>query len=71
MGVTLWGAAKRKTPVRTEPYPRASPCRPYGTRLSRRDGTIVAWYEVPGTAPSQKSRPVGYGLIHAGERTIR
>jgi hypothetical protein len=24
---------------------------------------IVAWHEVPGTAPPQKSRPVGYGLI--------
>ena len=37
--------------------------------LSRRDRLIVARYEVPGTAPSQKSRPVGYGLIRAGERT--
>jgi hypothetical protein len=34
--------------------------------MSRRDGAIVAWHEVPGTAPSQKSRPVGYGLIRAG-----
>ena len=31
--------------------------------------TIVAWHEVPGKASSQESRPVGYGLIHAGERT--
>ena len=30
---------------------------------------IVAWHEVPGTAPPQKSRPVGYGLIRAGVRT--
>ena len=37
--------------------------------LSRRDRLIVAWHEVPGTAPSQKSRPVGYGMIRAGERT--
>jgi hypothetical protein len=36
--------------------------------LSRRDGAIVAWHEVPGTA-TQKSRPVGYGLIRAGVRT--
>jgi branched-chain amino acid transport system ATP-binding protein len=27
--------------------------------MSRRDGAIVAWHEVPGTAPPQKSRPVG------------
>ena len=59
-------------------------CCPYGTRLqtfsqqhlakaccemSRRDGAIVAWHEVPGTAPPQKSRPVGYGVIRAGVRT--
>ena len=37
--------------------------------MSRRDGAIVAWHEVPGTAPPQKSRPVGYGLIRAGVRT--
>jgi hypothetical protein len=37
--------------------------------LSRRDGVIVAWHEVPGTSPTQKSRPVGYGLIVAGVRT--
>jgi hypothetical protein len=29
--------------------------------MSRRDNAIVAWHEVPGTAPPQKSRPVGYG----------
>jgi hypothetical protein len=28
---------------------------------SRRDGAIVAWHEVPGTALPQKSRPVGHG----------
>jgi hypothetical protein len=36
------------------------------TRLrlaSRRDTPIVAWHEVPGKAPPQKSRPVGYGMI--------
>ena len=27
---------------------------------------IVAWHEVPGTVPLQKSRPVGYGMIRAG-----
>ena len=37
--------------------------------MSRRDGAIVARHEVPGTAPPQKSRPVGYGLICAGVRT--
>ena len=37
--------------------------------MSRRDGAIVAWHEVPGTAPPQKSRPVGYGVIRAGVRT--
>jgi two-component system sensor kinase FixL len=30
--------------------------------ISRRDGAIVAWHEVPGTAPSHKFRPVGYGV---------
>jgi len=38
---------------------------------SRRDSAIVAWHEVPGTAPPQRGRPVGYGLIRAGVRTIR
>src|SRR5271165_2360109 len=51
--------------IDNEPYDR---CCPYGTRLSRRDGAIVAWHEVPGTAPPQKSRPVGYGVIRAGGR---
>src|SRR5580700_281139 len=37
--------------------------------MSRRDGAIVAWHEVPGTTPPQKSRPVGYGVIRAGLRT--
>ena len=31
------------------------------------DGAIVAWQEVPGTA-SQKSRPVGYGVIRTDVR---
>src|ERR1700722_19178248 len=59
-------------------------CCPYGTRwqksrnsilvkaccdMSRRDGAIVARHEVPGKAPPQKSRPVGYGMIRAGVRT--
>jgi hypothetical protein len=35
---------------------------------SRRDGTIVAWHEVPGIGLPQKSRPVGYGMIRAGVR---
>jgi hypothetical protein len=34
--------------------------------LLSRDRAIVAWHEVPGTPPPQKSRPVGYGLILAG-----
>jgi hypothetical protein len=38
-------------------------------QMSRRDGAIVAWHEVPGTAPPQKSRPVGYGVIRAGVGT--
>ena len=29
---------------------------------------IVAWHEVPGRAPPQKIRPVGYGMIRAGVR---
>ena len=33
------------------------------------DGAIAAWHKVPGTAPPQKSRPVGYGMIHAGVGT--
>jgi hypothetical protein len=37
--------------------------------MSRRDGAIVAWHEVPGTAPPQKSRPVGYGMSRARVRT--
>src|ERR1700730_17128842 len=36
--------------------------------MSRRDGAIVAWHEVPGTASPQESRPVGYGVIRAGVR---
>jgi hypothetical protein len=36
--------------------------------MSRTDGAIVAWHEVPGTASPQKSRPVGYGVIRAGVR---
>ena len=36
---------------------------------SQGDGMIVAWHEVPGTTPPQKSRPVGYGMIRAGVRT--
>jgi hypothetical protein len=36
--------------------------------LSRRDRLIVAWHEVPGSAPPQNSRPVGYGVIRAGVR---
>ena len=35
---------------------------------SRRDGAIVAWHEVPGTTPPQKTRPVGYGVIRPGVR---
>jgi hypothetical protein len=38
------------------------------SKMSRRDGAIVAWHEVPGQAPTPKSRPVGYGVIRAGFR---
>ena len=37
--------------------------------MSRRDGAIVAWHEVPGIAPPKKSRPVGYGVIGVVVRT--
>jgi hypothetical protein len=37
--------------------------------MSRRDGAIVAWHEVPGSGPAQKIRPVGYGLIRPGVHT--
>jgi hypothetical protein len=37
--------------------------------MSRRDGTTVAWHEVPGTAPPPKTSPVGYGVISIGVRT--
>jgi hypothetical protein len=29
---------------------------------SRRDGPIVAWHEVPWNSPTQRNRPVGYGM---------
>ena len=32
---------------------------------------IVAWHEVRGTAPPQKSRLIGYGMIRAGVCLIR
>ena len=48
---------------------RTSDLSPIGTSLakarfemSRRDGVIVAWHEVPGTTPPRKGRPVGYGV---------
>jgi hypothetical protein len=37
--------------------------------LLSRDRAIVAWHEVPGTPPPQKSRPVGYDLILADVRS--
>jgi hypothetical protein len=37
--------------------------------MSRRDSTIVAWHEVPGNSATQKSRPVGHGMISIGVRT--
>jgi hypothetical protein len=39
--------------------------------LSRRDGAIVAWHEVPGTSPPRENRPVGYGMILAGVCALR
>jgi hypothetical protein len=41
----------------------------WATVLSRRDSTIVAWREMPGQGPPQKSRPVKYGLIRADVST--
>jgi hypothetical protein len=35
--------------------------------MSRRDGAIVAWHEMPGKDPPQKSRPVGYGVMRTGK----
>src|SRR5271155_5285283 len=49
--------------------PRSFPLAKACCEMSRRDGAIVAWHEVPGTASPQKSRPVGYGVIRAGVRT--
>jgi hypothetical protein len=37
--------------------------------MSRRDGAIVAWHEVPGKTPPHKGRPVGYGMIRSSVRT--
>ena len=34
--------------------------------MSRRDGAIVTWHEVPGTAPPKVPSPYGNGVIHAG-----
>src|ERR1700738_1901989 len=34
--------------------------------MSRRDGAIVAWHEVPGPAPPQKRSPGAYGVIGGG-----
>jgi hypothetical protein len=40
--------------------------------MSRRDDATVAWHEVPGRAPPQKSRPLGYGVIREeGERKLQ
>jgi hypothetical protein len=36
--------------------------------MSRRDGAIVAWHEVPREIATPKSRPVGYGVIRASVR---
>jgi hypothetical protein len=38
--------------------------------MSRRDYAIVAWHGVPGTAPPQKGRPVGYGVIPQVPETV-
>jgi hypothetical protein len=38
--------------------------------LSRRERLILAWHEVPGTAPPLKTRPVAYGVIRAGSAPI-
>jgi hypothetical protein len=41
----------------------------YATFMSYRGPLIVAWHEVPGTAPPEKDRPVGYGVIRACVRS--
>jgi hypothetical protein len=42
----------------------------WGDLLSRRDGAIVAWHEVPGERVPPKNRPVGYGMIGPSESQI-
>jgi hypothetical protein len=37
--------------------------------MSRRDSAIVARHVVPRTAPPQRARPVGHGLIRTSVRT--
>ena len=60
---------ERKDRKKSAKQPRDSKLVKACCEMSRRDGAIVAWHEVPGTAPPQKSRPVGYGVIRAGLRT--
>jgi hypothetical protein len=50
-GAFAWSFAFQLT---TSPHSDCSCC-----EVSRRDYTTVAWHEVPGTEPPQKSRPVG------------
>ena len=57
----LQSKAGRLTYLKRQSVPLGDCC-----EMSRRDGAIVAWHEVPGTAPPQKSRPVEYGVIRAG-----
>jgi hypothetical protein len=43
-----------------------------GERGSVPEGrSIVAWHEVPGTAPPQKNRPVGHGMIGRRQAVAR
>src|SRR5580704_6822317 len=63
------GGKRSKIAKKSAKQPRDSKLVKACCEMSRRDGAIVAWHEVPGTAPPQKSRPVGYGVIRAGLRT--
>ena len=47
----------------------ACPVRREGQSLPLSLPLFVAWHEVPGKAPPQESRPVGYGVIRAGVGT--
>src|SRR5580704_9112960 len=74
-GRISWGGAFRGTScqatigcpsgTRRQTFPQQHLAKAY-CEMSRRDDAIVAWHKVPGKAPPQGSRPVGYGVIRAG-----